>query len=297
MLRQILHSFSLYIVGSLVLVSPGLTGQSLDDVTIYTDNKLLISSLETERDQSVSTAVDTVILMLEELQYTGQLTYTSLPRALKMMDSGEPACVVNKVRNSKRNREYAISLPLNFFESVRLYQLAVLPPLVRDLLDANNKVRSLRQVIARFPDTAIMLPSHFSFGSELDEEIAEIDPRQIVRLQADRYFESYQDLFLKRNVGFALMFPFTHQHVAQRSPSDAVREYKLATVSDHISGHILCADTATGRRAINTFNQAIESLYRNPAFLDVHLAYLPEATHASFERLLSRLVTTTNERH
>ncbi|WP_414828446.1 hypothetical protein [Alteromonas sp. H39] len=260
----------------LVLFSPLAFTHSLDDITIYSDSKLLITEFEKQPYQNVSTALDTVKLLLDELDYSRNVMFTSLPRAFALMDSGEAACVVNKIINPQRREKYAISLPLNFFQSVRLYQLASLPPLSEALLTDNNHLRSLHEALAQYPDAAIILPSDFSFGNTLDSDIAKADPEQIIRLPKDVYFERFMQLFFRHQVGFALIFPSTYDRAMQYTSPVPVREYEVEGIAAFTSGHVLCANTQKGKEAIANINKAIMSIYASPAFLEAHLRYLPE---------------------
>ncbi|WP_218312631.1 hypothetical protein [Alteromonas antoniana] len=270
------------------LFSPIAFSQPLDDIAIYTDSKLLISEFEKQPYQNVSTALDTVKLLLDEMNYSREVMLTSLPRAFALMDDGEAACVVNKILNPQRREKYALSLPLNFFQSVRLYQLASLPPLSDGLLNDNHQLRSLHEALTQYPDAAIILPSDFSYGKKLDDDIAQADPEQIIRLPNDVYFERFMQLFFKHKVGFALIFPSTHDRAMQYVSPVPFREYQVEGIEDFTSGHVLCADTQRGREAIAAINDAIVSLYASPAYLQAHLRYLPESSRPVLkEKILS----------
>ncbi len=212
----------------------------------------------------------------------------SLPRAFALMDNGEAVCVVNKISNPQRREKYAISIPLNFFQSVRLYQLASLPPISDKLLNGDNQLHSLHETLTQYPDAAIILPRDFSYGKKLDSDIAKADPEQIIWLPSDIYFERFMQLFFKRKVGFALIFPSIHDRAMRYVSSVPVREYEVEGVEAFTSGHVLCADTQRGREAIAAINDAIVSLYASPAYLQTHLRYLPESARPVLkEKILS----------
>ena len=272
----------------IVFFSSLLQSEPLTDIAIYSDSKLLINEFKNQPYQNVSTALDTVKLLLDELNYTQDVELISLPRVFALMDDGEAVCVVNKIPNPQRREKYAISLPLNFFQSVRLYQLGSLPPLSEDLLDDNKKLRSLHETLTRYPDAAIILPKDFSYGSKLDKDIAQADPEQVILLPSDVYFERFMQLFFKRKVGFALIFPSTHDRAMLYTNPVPVREYEVEGIEKFTSGHVLCANTEQGREAIAAINDAIISIYDSPAYLEAHTRYLPDDSRPVLkEKILS----------
>lgn len=265
-------------LAALAIYAQSASSQLLDEFTIYTDSKLMMSEFEKQPYQNVSTALDTVKLLLDELRYQEEVMFTSLPRAFALMEDGENACVVNKISNPERKQKFAISLPLNFFQSVRLYQLAELPPVADELLTGNQQLRSLHDTLSEYPESAIILPRDFSYGKQLDSDIAQANPEQIIFLPSDVYFERFMLLFFRHKVGFALIFPSTYHRAMQYISPIPVREYKVEGIDAFTSGHVLCANTEQGRAVIARINEGIKSVYTKPEFLEAHVRYLPKAS-------------------
>ncbi|MDC0603069.1 hypothetical protein OAP14_08590 [Aliiglaciecola sp.] len=246
----------------------------VQDIILHSDDVHLTSRVN-ENFQPYSTSVDTAQLLLDSIGYKQPVLNIPLVRSFNQMDAGLSICIMNKIKNPERNNKYIFSLPLNFFQTQRLYQLSSLEPIGSELLDENGAIKSLKNVTESYVDSAIVLPKTNSFGTRVDEELASLARDKKVTLSNQTFYTRFMDLFSAGKADFALIFPASiYTRFGKSMPVD-VRSYPISGNPRFVSGHILCSDTHAGNEFIVRVNKGIESLYQNPQYVKAHTDYLP----------------------
>lgn len=248
--------------------------QKGNDLVFHADNLFLTERVNLQ-DTPYSTAVDTVQMLVDELGYTSPVLHIPLARSFLNMEKEENVCVLNRIKSPERERNFLYSLPLNFFQTQRFYQLASLPPIKAQLLNAGGEVQSIHDVLASYPNSFIVLPESYSFGEKVDADIAQVDKNQILRVANDAYYSRFMNMFANGKSDFALIFPATvYRNFGDDMPV-AVRSYPIAGNPSVVSGHVICPNTTQGASHIERINAAIKRLYTKPEFIDAHTNYLP----------------------
>ena len=114
----------------------------MQDIILHSDDVHLISRVN-ENFQPYSTSVDTAQLLLDSIGYKQPVLNIPFVRSFNQMDAGLSICIMNKIKNPERNNKYIFSLPLNFFQTQRLYQLSSLEPIGSELLDEEKISKDL----------------------------------------------------------------------------------------------------------------------------------------------------------
>lgn len=250
------------------------THSGVEDIVLHSDDVHLTSRVNLDR-QAYSTSGDTAQLLVDAIGYKQPILNIPLVRSFNQMDSGSPVCVVNKIKNPERSNKYIFSLPLNFFQTQRLYQLSALEPIGSELLDENGAIKSLKNVLESYVDSAIVLPTTYSFGTRVDDELASLAGDKKVTLSNQTFYTRFMDLFSAGKADFALIFPASiYTQYGKSMPVD-VRSYPISGNPRFVSGHILCSDTHAGNEFIVRVNKGIERLYQNPKYVKAHTDYLP----------------------
>ena len=263
--------------------------QQGDELVFHADNLFLTERINLQ-DKPYSTAVDTVQMLVDELGYTSPVLHIPLVRSFLNMESGENVCVLNRIKSPERERNFLYSLPLNFFQTQRFYQMASLPPIQEHLLNADGEVQSIHDVLPSYPDSFIVLPESYSFGEKVDADIAQINPKQILRVANDVYYSRFMNMFTNGKSDFALIFPATvYRNFGDDMPV-AVRSYPIADNQSVVSGHVICPDTPQGSRHIERINAAIKRLYTQPEFIDAHINYLPDQDIPNLRAVIERAI-------
>lgn len=245
-----------------------------NDLVFHADNLFLTERINLQ-GTPYSTAVDTVQMLVDELGYTSPVLHIPLVRSFLNMENGENVCVLNRIKSPERERNFLYSLPLNFFQTQRFYQMASLPPIQAHLLNADGEVQNIRDVLVSYPDSFIVLPESYSFGEKVDADIAQVDKNQILRVANDAYYSRFMNMFANGKSDFALIFPATvYRNFGDDMPV-AVRSYPIAGNPSVVSGHVICPNTTQGASHIERINTAIKRLYTKPEFIDAHTNYLP----------------------
>jgi len=152
------------------------------------------------------------------------------------------------------------------FHMVCLFFLSdVVPPVLHscptlrssDLLDENGAIKSLKDVLESYVDSAIVLPTTYSFGTRVDDELASLAGDKKVTLSNQTFYTRFMDLFSAGKADFALIFPASiYTQYGKSMPVD-VRSYPISGNPRFVSGHILCSDTHVGNEFIVRVNKGI----------------------------------------
>lgn len=248
--------------------------EQANDLVFHADNLFLTERVNLQ-DTPYSTAVDTAQMLVDELGYTSPVLHIPLVRSFLNMENGESVCVLNRIKSSEREQHFLYSLPLNFFQTQRFYQLASLPPIKEHLLNADGEIQNIHDVLDSYPDSFIVLPEFYSFGEKVDADIAQVDKNQILRVANDAYYSRFMNMFANGKSDFALIFPATvYRNFGDDMPVEA-RSYPIAGNPSIVTGHVICPNTPRGASHIERINAAIKRLYTKPEFIDAHTNYLP----------------------
>jgi len=234
--------------------------------------------------------VDTAQLLVDAIGYDKPVLEVSLRRSFQQIENGESVCVINKIKSAEREKKYTFSLPLNFFQTQQLYQLASLEPLAPELLNKNGEVVSIHKALKAFKASAIVLPETYSYGEQVDNDLSNIDDSQIITLSNPAFFSRFMKIISAGKADFALIFPASlYQSFGDTTPIK-MRRYAIANNPKFVSGHVICGKTPEALAFIEKVNAAIKSIYTTPSFIDAHTKYLPVNSKKIIERAIQQRV-------
>ena len=276
--------FSLFISG---LVSGNVINTS--SITLHTDDHNLTSRIN-QPHSPFSASVDTAQLLVHAIGYDKPILEVSLKRSFQQIDNGESVCVINKIKSSEREKKYTFSLPLNFFQTQQLYQLASLPPLAPELLNENGEVVSIHKALNAFNASAIVLPETYSYGERVDNDLSNIDESQIIALSNPTFFSRFIKIISAGKADFALIFPASLNRSFDDTQPVEMRSYAIANNPKFVSGHVICGKTPEALAFIEKVNAAIKNIYTKPIFIEAHSKYLSENSKLIIERAIQQQV-------
>ncbi|WP_100643845.1 hypothetical protein [Alteromonas facilis] len=263
------------------------TDTAIDKLRLHSDNQFLTSRVNLD-SSPFSIGVDTVQMLLDNLEYDAPVDFVPLPRSLLAMEKNDSICIVNRIKTPQRNAQYLFSLPLNFFQTQRVYQLAELPPIESTLLTPQGEIKNLKQVLDAYADSAMVIAQHYSYGNLVDQQIAELADNQRVVLSNDAYYERAISIFANKRIQFALIFPASAFLQFDGDLPVDYRSYAIANAPKYVTGHFLCSDSNAGRKAIATLNQAIQTLYQSESFIQTHMRYLPQDAQQEIKHVIQK---------
>lgn len=256
------------------------------DLAFHSDDFHLTGRVNQEDFRPFSTSVDTAQMLMNRLGYKQPILNVPLNRSFQVMDNASNVCVINKIETPERQAKYQYSIPLNFFHTQQLFQLARLEPVPQRLLNEQGAVTSISEVLQHYQDAAIVLPRHYSYGERIDEDLKGLRDSQVIELSNEVYYARFMQLFVQGRADFALIFPSAiYRHFGDKIPLE-VRRYSIANNPRFVSGHVICPNTEVGQKHIQLVNQAITQLYREPAFIDAHTKYLSQQAGLSIESMI-----------
>jgi uncharacterized protein (TIGR02285 family) len=258
-------------------------------ITFHTDDHNLTNRIN-QPHAPFSASVDTAQLLVDALGYDKPILEVSLKRSFQQIENGESVCVINKIKSAEREKKYTISLPLNFFQTQRLYQLSLLPPLAPELLNENGEIVSIHKVLDAYKASAIVLPETYSYGERVDDDLSKIDTKQVITLSNPTFFSRFTKIIAAGKADFALIFPASlYQSFGKTKPVE-MRSYAIANNPKFVSGHVICGKTPEAFAFIEKVNEAIKSIYANPIFIEAHTKYLPAKTKKIVEQAIQQQV-------
>ncbi|WP_440056983.1 hypothetical protein ACSLBF_19055 (plasmid) [Pseudoalteromonas sp. T1lg65] len=229
-------------------------------------------------------------------------TFVALPasfnRAVKKMREGtNVSCVTNKVKTPDREKEFLFSLPINIYLSRKLYQRASARPLAASLLNEHGELRSLNTLFEQHDDAVIVLASASSYGVFLDEQLAQVKPKNKLMRSPIEYHNTIYDMFEKKRADFLLGYPAEIYHRISKKPAE-FRAYDIAKAPKYIIGYWMCNNTPKSEDFIKQLNQHIVTAYQTKEFIHAHTNWLPledrEKIKGYLKPLINKHLTNTN---
>ena len=141
-----------------------------------------------------------------------------------------------------------------------------------------------------YPDSYIVLPDEYSYGARVDEDLAHVAQKQILRVENNVYYSKFMEMFADGKSDFALIFPATiYRNFGDKLPV-AVRSYSIAGNPNYVSGHVICPDTPKGAEHIAHINAAIKRIYLKSEFINAHTRYLPAQDRKHLQAFIKQTV-------
>lgn len=230
---------------------------------------------------------ETNVLLFEQLVKPIRLIEVPVARSELMMSGKESICALDKVKNSSRLAKYLFSKPVNFYLGYRLYQLSESPALAEELLNRHGQVKSVSDVMKATPNAQLLVPKHISFGDVLDQQIRQLPSKQVSPLSAPLYDSHFIGMFASKRAEFVIAYPTEMSLFLSRKRGVSVRSYAIADVPELITGHLMCANTASTKAFIQAVDRVLASLYRSERFVLAHTRYLNQEDASRLSRLIS----------
>lgn len=244
------------------------------------------------KTQTLTASVDTVQMLMRSLEWDVRLLNVPFNRSLNYMKNGKAVCVVNKRKTPDRASQYRYSLPINFFESQKFYQLADLPAITEPYLNQQGEISSIHTFLNSQPNSTLLIPETYSFGSIVDSDIAKVTKQQIIPISNDSFYHSFLKMFASKRTDYAIIYPLTFFTAFGDEMPIKVRSYPIANNPKYVTGHFLCSDTEQGRKLIESVNHTIKTLYSDPEFILAHTRYLPNESATSIKQLITEYAQT-----
>lgn len=257
------------------------------EISFHSDDPYLTNRVNKDAEP-FSASVDTVQMLLNEISYTAPVLNVPLSRSFKALEQGESVCILNKRQSAERIQKYLFSLPLNFFQTQRLYQLAELPPISSSLLNNKGEISSIHHVLNAYPQSAIIRPENYSYGEYLDAELAQVNKAQIITIANHVFYSKFMNLLQAKKTDFALIYPISLYKTYGSIVPMAMRSYAIAGNPKLVSGHVICGNNEQGKKAIALINRAIKKLYYSPQFILAHTNYLQSQHHREIKEFIEQ---------
>lgn len=256
-------------------------------IELHSDDRTITDHINL-KTQPLTASVDTVQMLMRVLEWDVQLLNVPFNRSLSYMENGKAVCVVNKRKTPDREKQYRYSLPINFFESQKFYQLADLPPITEPYLNQQGEITSIHTFLNSQPNSTILIPKTYTYGPRIDTDIAKVNERQIIPIANESFYHSFMKMFASKRTEYAIIYPISlYANFGDEIPIK-VRSYPIANNPKYVTGHFLCSDTEQSRQLIESVNHAMKKLYSNPEYILAHTRYLPNESAKTIRETIAQ---------
>ncbi|TCI05537.1 transporter substrate-binding domain-containing protein [Corallincola luteus] len=214
-----------------------------------------------------------------------ELLQSNTGRAIAQIREQRAGCVSNLLLTPKRAEELYFSEPFSLYFGLKLYYLSNNEKVKAELAHiSSRRAVSLADILGADSAGRLGVVSGRAYGAEIDAIIKQPEMRYKLYVRgANDMAEGLLDMLSQGRVDYVLEYPEVVDHYV------AEHELVLSSVSlkesnEMTTGHLACAKTAQGQRAIEQFNQVLADLVVQPAYLDAHLAGLPESLQKVFRQ-------------
>ena len=258
---------------------------------LHSDERTITNHINL-KTQPLTASVDTVQMLMSALDWDVRLLNVPFNRSLNYMKNGKAVCVVNKRKTPDRASQYRYSLPINFFESQKFYQLADLLPITAPYLNQQGEITSIHRFINSQPNSILLIPKTYTFGPRVDDDIAKVHQQQIITIANESFYRSFMKMFASKRTDYAIIYPVSLFAAFGDEMPINVRSYAIANNPKFVTGHFLCSDTQQGRQLIESVNLAIKTLYSTPEFILAHTRYLPNESATTIKQIITEYAQT-----
>ena len=239
------------------------------------EDKVENIDLLTKKAPDTSTASYIESSVISKLtQYNVELARTTMKRSIHLLKTKDNVCVANRVDLPER-REYSVfSKPQSFYMSHKLYRYKQDPPLPKSLFNNKGEIKSIPHVFKALPDSSTGIAQAVSFGSFLDNQIKQLDDKNIYYLGGINRVTALEAMLFKGRIQFLLALPFDVTPSKEQSPY--LEQYKIEGNPPYMIAYITCSDSNLGKKVINDINEILTNMYKTSDYYLAHKKWFPE---------------------
>jgi len=224
------------------------------NVIIITQNSNLLNQKKSDIRPSIEAKI--LNLVTDKLQYhqlEPKLLRTYLD--IEKYKNTPNTCFSNMLKNKEREQHFIFSQPMAMYLGLRLYskfQLAIKEPI--DLLKLMSSDAHYQLGIA---------PGQ-SYGTFLDQKIAQLKLRQIVNIPAKT--TTTLKALKAGHVSFLLGYPTVIERGIEQTKVEKLFSYQIAGIDKFIVSHMMCSRSVSSEMFINEFNEILSGLYQSDKY-------------------------------
>ena len=240
--------------------------------------------------KSISISIDTTRYMLSNLtDFIYERHFESLARIKRLLQSKTDTtyCKYSRIKTSAREKFGYFSQPIHLYPSLQLYYNVKNHLIVKNLLDENGKLTSLKKLFSQNPDKFLTVVYGRSYGEFLDQQLENLPKKSVYFRQGQDQYTTITLTLLKGRIDFALVYPT--KFIKKIENEIYKGDGKLTSVGikgniPYILGRVMCSKTPLGKTVIEKINSTLDKIYLHEKFYQLHTDYLPESYHQTFKK-------------
>jgi uncharacterized protein (TIGR02285 family) len=241
---------------------------------IYTDELNLIREKPKTNVEISSTLSSTLNIVFEQLEQY-RVEYKLLNNFTDYYDfaNKENTCISDMIKTPEREEYFLFSKPISLYLGLHLYSTSP--------LNIDEPIK-LKQLFTQYPNYKLGTVLGRSYGEALDIEIKKISKNNIVYTSAK--VNEITKLLQHKRYDLIIDYPLDINFYWQQLSNKKLYSYPIEQASKYALGHLMCSNTASGRKLVADLNLALEKLYQNGTLYNIQFSFIAKEDRAVFNQ-------------
>jgi len=240
-------------------------------VVITEDSNLSIQSENLDQDSIESKIINLIQAKLEN--YSIEFKVLLSLENINQYSKEENTCFNVMVKTAERAKSFLFSEPSSLYMGLRLYS--------KTDLHLSDSIE-LSSFLAARQNTKIGITLGQNYGSEIEEQLRNINQTQIVPMPVDR--STKYNMFKEGRFDYMLQYP---EEIASNWPKiggKRLYSYELKNVDKYVLGHMMCSKTNSGENFIQAYNKALADTIKSGIFFDIQYRTVSKDSQKDFTK-------------
>jgi len=208
-------------------------------------------------------------LIIQQLsQYNIQIVRVTAPRINRILSTQDNVCVANRANTDERRQYSLFSDPQSFYLTHKLYRFHQKLALPSQLFNEKGEIKDLPSVFNILPKHTIGIAQDISFGNFLDQQIKQIQSKNIYYRSGNRRVVALSSMLYKSRVDFLLALPI--DITPDEAQKKLLEQYTIAGAPPYLIAHFNCSNSQLGQAIVSDINKLLAKLYQTEDYYQSH---------------------------
>lgn len=240
-------------------------------------------------ETSSASYIENVIIQ-KLTQYNIKIERVTSSRINRVLKTQHNVCVANRAITEDRQQYSLFSDPQSFYLTHKLYRFNQKSPLPSQLFNKDGEILSLPSIFKVLPDKTMGIAKDVSFGSFLDQQIKQLEPKNIYYRGGSQRVVALESMLLKSRVDFVLALPV--DITPNEAQKELIEQYTIAGAPPYLIAHFNCSKGKLGQRIINDINKILATFYQTDDYYQAHKKWFSEKQLLGLQAFLAENFST-----
>ena len=238
-------------------------------IVITEDSNLSIQSKNLDQGSIESKIINLIQAKLEN--YNIEFKILLSLENINQYSKEEKTCFNDMVKTAERAKNFIFSEPSSLYMGLRLYS--------KTDLHLSDSIE-LSSFLAARQNTKIGITRGQNYGSQIEEQLSNINQVQIVSMPVNRY--SKYRMFKGGRFDYMLQYP---EEITSNWPQiggGKLYSYELKNVDKYVLGHMMCSKTNSSENFIRAYNKSLADTIHSGVFFDIQYRIVSKDSQKDF---------------